>query len=206
MKYYLLEPTYKKSVIEFTAFKRIDEEGNTIFLRKELGWRWGSFLISVPETEEEAYSFIHGQGYDNLFDWASDFGFTTWNRETGEETLDVDESNPEAGPDVVAMVTHQLMPQETDDFVDITEDYPDAEMIETWDGCWEHWTVESYQTEIPEEEQEAIIEEVEEVYSEEYEEGVENLGWEFIDTYFEMHCSPKLVPCDEHGTPLEEEN
>ena len=53
MKYYKLEPSVKKSVIEWHSFKRKDADGNTIFLRKELGWRYGSWLISVPETDEE---------------------------------------------------------------------------------------------------------------------------------------------------------
>ena len=39
MKYYRLEPSVKKSVIEWHSFKRKDADGNTIFLRKELGWR-----------------------------------------------------------------------------------------------------------------------------------------------------------------------
>ena len=53
MKYYRLEPSVKKSIIEWHTFKRKDADGNTIFLRKELGWRYGAWLISVPETDEE---------------------------------------------------------------------------------------------------------------------------------------------------------
>ena len=198
MKYYRVEPSYKKSVVEYTAFRRKDEDGNMIWLRKELGWRWGSWLFSVPETEEEAYAFIHAQGYDNLLDWAIDYGHTITD-ENGEEVLD-DDSN------VIEMVQMQAMPSEGDDFVDLTEDYPDAEMLETWDGCWEFWSVSSYQTEIDEEEQEAIVEEAEEVYNEEYEEGVEALGWEYVDTYFEMHCNPVITECDEYGRDPEEKS
>jgi len=192
MKHFLLEPTYKKSLVEFTLFKRKDENDNTIFLRKELGWRWGSFRFSVPETEEEALEYIKSKGYDGenaIFEWAEDYGHTIWDGEEDKEYLDPNTS-------LVEMVKSQLLPSEADDFVDITEDYEDAEMIECDDGCWEFWRVSSYQTEISEEDQESIVAEIEEVYSEEYEEGVENLGWEYVSTYFELHCNPKITECD----------
>ena len=48
MKYYRMEPTMKKSVIEYDTFSRIDENGKRILLHREVGWRWGSWLISVP--------------------------------------------------------------------------------------------------------------------------------------------------------------
>ena len=199
MKHYLIEPTYKKSLLEFTLFKRKDEEGKDIFLRKELGWRWGSFMISVPDTEEEAMEYLASEGYegeDAILNWAMDYGHTIWDGE--KEYLDPDTT-------IVEMIESQMLPSETDDFVDISEDYHHAEFIDSWDGCWEYWSVDSYHKEIPEEEQEAIIEEVEEVYAEEYEEGVETLGWEFVDTYFELHCSPKITPCNENGQVEEEE-
>jgi hypothetical protein len=82
MKHYRIEPTYKKSVLEFDIFKRHDEDGNLIFLRKELGWRWGSFLVRVPETEEEALEWVKEQGYDNLLDWAGDYGHLEYDDKT----------------------------------------------------------------------------------------------------------------------------
>ena len=196
MKHYLLEPTYKKSVIEWTIFRRMDENNKPIFLRKELGWRWGSWLISVPETEEEAMEYIKSQDYDNALDWAYDYGYTVTD-DNGDEVLDPDTS-------LVDMVATQLLPNEEDESVDITEDYGDAEMIECWDGCWEYWSVDSYLVELDEEDKETWIEEAEEAYEEMHEEGVESLGWEFIDTMFEFHCSPKITPCDEHGKIFEE--
>jgi hypothetical protein len=203
MKHYLLEPTYKKSVVEYTAFRRKDEDGTQIWLRKELGWRYGSWTISVPENEEECMEYLESKGYvgdDAVFNWAMDYGHTMTDPETKEEVLDPDTS-------LLELVTSQMLPSETDDFVDITEDYEHAEMIETWDGCWEYWTVSSYQKEIDEDEQEAILEGVQEAYDEEYEEGVEDLGWTYVDTYYEMHCSPKITPCHDDGTPIEvEEN
>jgi hypothetical protein len=196
MKYYIVEPSYKKSFVETTAFKRIDENGNQIWLRKELGWRWGSFLFSVPETVEEAMTFLKDQGYDEVLDWAYDYGHTITD-DNGDEVIDPD-------ADIVSMVVQQFLPNVSDDFVDVTEDYPNAEFIEAWDGCWESWSVSSYQTEIDEEEQEAIIEEVTEAYEEGYEEAVEELGWEFVDTYFEIQCNPQITPCDEDGNKFEE--
>jgi len=196
MKYYIVEPSYKKSFVEITAFKRTDENGNLIWLRKELGWRWGSFLFSVPETVEEAMVFLKDQGYDEVLDWAYDYGHTITD-DNGDEVIDPD-------ADIVSMIVQQFLPNASDDFVDITEDYPNAEFIDAWDGCWEYWNVSSYQTEISEEEQEAIIEEVEEAYGEGYEEAVEELGWEFVDTYFEIQCNPQITPCDEDGNKFEE--
>jgi len=174
----------------------MDENNKPIFLRKELGWRWGSWLISVPETEEEAMEYIKSQDYDNALDWAYDYGYTVTD-DNGDEVLDPDTS-------LVDMVATQLLPNEEDESVDITEDYGDAEMIECWDGCWEYWSVDSYLVELDEEDKETWIEEAEEAYEEMHEEGVESLGWEFIDTMFEFHCSPKITPCDEHGKIFEE--
>ena len=27
----------------------------------------------------------------------------------------------------------------------------------------------------------------------------EDLGWEFIDCFYEMHCHPEITPCDKNG-------
>ena len=66
MKHYRIEPTHKKSVIEIATFRRPLEEltgndedkGRWGYLRKELGWRWGSFMISVPDTDEEIKEIV----------------------------------------------------------------------------------------------------------------------------------------------------
>jgi hypothetical protein len=52
MKYYLVEPTTKRSVIEIEYFTAKSDDGVTKFLEKETVWRWGSFLIGVPDDEE----------------------------------------------------------------------------------------------------------------------------------------------------------
>lgn len=185
MKYYRLEPSYKKSVVEIAVFRRKDEDGNNCFLRKELGWRWGSFLLSVPETEEEIQEFLKERGgYESIQEWLADI--------YGDEYYITENTTLE----------EFLLPSTESDFVDITEDYEDAEMIECWDGCWEYWSASRYPEEYTEEEQEELVEQIEEVYAEEYEEGVENLGWEYVDTYFEMHCNPVLTMCDANGEDL----
>lgn len=192
MKYFLLEPTYKKSVVEWTLFQRKDEDGKTINLRKELGWRWGSWLISIPETEEECMEVIKKRRCDTVLDYATEYGHTMTDPETKEEVLPEDFNIQE-------MLQSDLMPSETEESVDITEDYNDAEMLETSDGCWEFWSVDSFQVKIDEETSDQIIAEAEEAYGDNYEEGLAELGWQFADTYFEMSCSPKLTPCDENG-------
>ena len=196
MKHYLLEPTYKKSVLEFDLFKRKEEDGTWTYLRKELGWRWGAFMFSVPETEEEVMEYLKNQGYENALDWALDYGHTVTD-ENGEEVLD---------GDIAELIASQLTPSEDDSFVDITEDY-DMEMLYCDDGCWETWDIYNYQNEdiLDDEEKESLIEEVQEAWEEEYQEGVEDLGWEYVDNYFEMHCNPKITPCDENGKTEEEE-
>lgn len=196
MKYYRVEPTYKKSFIETTLFKKTNEDSNVIYLRKEIGWRWGSFLFSVPETEEECQKYIEDLGYDNTLDWAVDFGHT-FTGDDGEEHLPEDVTLQE-------LIEGDCLPDESETFVDITEDYQNAELIDFWDGCWEDWTVNSYNVTIDDDERETIIEEVEAAYEENNEEGVEELGWEYVDTYFELHCNPKITPCDENGNVEEE--
>ena len=199
MKHYLLEPTYKKSLIEYTIFRRMNENNKPIFLRKELGWRWGSFMISIPETEEEITEYLESHGYEGenaALEWAMDYGFTIADATTG-----VIEQPDEP---IADLIKGQLLPSEDDEFVDVTEDYGDAEFIDAWDGCWEYWYVDSYLVELDEEEKEAWVEEAEEAYEEMHEEGVEELGWEFVDTSFELHCPPKITPCDEHGKIFEE--
>jgi len=196
MKHYRIEPTYKKSVVEWELFQRKDEEtGKIINLRKELGWRWGSFMVSIPTTQEELDKWIEvNPNYDTIEEWAHDYGHAEED-EDGNIVID---------GDIFEILEGQLLPSESDSFVDITEDY-DMEMIDCWDGCWEYWHVDSYQLELDEDVKESMIEEVEEAWEEDYQEGVEALGWTYVDTYFEMQCSPSITECDEHGEVEEED-
>jgi hypothetical protein len=187
MKYYRIEPTHKKSVIENTIFRRKDENGNYIFLKKELGWRWGSFLFSVPETEEEINDYIKEQGCETFLEWASDNGF---------EDLIESETNTE-------IIANKFLPSESDEFVDVTEDYPNATLLDAWDGCWEDWIAYSFKTELSYDEKESMAEKASAAYDENNEEGVEELGWEYIDTTFEIQCGVSITSCDEGGNVLE---
>jgi len=195
MKYFLLEPTYKKSTIEKTFFRRElepltgnpEDAGKWAYVTKELGWRWGSFLISVPETEEEVLEFVKSSGYDDVLSWAIDHGES------------ITQGDEEVLPPNFSLYNY-LVPSEDAEYVDVTEDYPEAEMYECWDGCWEDWEVSSTGT-TPD----VDIEEIEEAFSEDYEEGVEELGWTFVDMAFELHCNPKITPCDENGQVFETE-
>ena len=187
MKNFRIEPTYKKSVIEIATFRRPLEEltgndedkGRWGYLRKEIGWRSGQFMISVPDTEEEIKEFLEERGsYESVAEYLADY--------YGEEDIIVESTT----------LQEYLLPSEDDDFVDLTEDY-DAEMLECWDGCWEDWGITVPGDDL--ENTEEMIEEIEEAYSEEYEEGVEALGWQFIDTFFEIHCNVTVAPCNEYG-------
>ena len=46
MRHYKLAPTWKKSVVEYSTFMK-----DGILAKYELGWRWGDFLINIPETD-----------------------------------------------------------------------------------------------------------------------------------------------------------
>lgn len=193
MKHFRIEPTYKKSVVEYTVFRRPlddltgneEDKGKFAYLRKELGWRWGSFRIDVPETEEEIKEFLEERGgYDSVAEYLADY----W----GDEDIIVESTTLE----------EYLLPSTEDDFVDLTEDY-EAEMIDCWDGCWEDWDIVTGGPKLSDTDE--MMEEIEEAYNEEYEEGVEALGWQFMDNSFEIHCNVTVTPCNEYGEVEEQE-
>lgn len=211
MKYFRLEPTYKKSLVEFYTFSRplsdlkedhgLHEDAKA-HLIKEIGWRWGDFTIEVPETDEEIAEWLEfkdeGQ-YDTFYDLAVDYGLTETDEETGEEVLPSDRS-------VVELIQDMLLPDLDDDYIMISEDYPDAQMNSTWDGCWEDWNLRTGWTEDSPvlENVDELIEEIDEAYAEEYEDGVEALGWTFEHCEYEMHCKPMITPIDENGEEIGE--
>lgn len=63
MKYYRMEPQTKKSVVEFQYWTRT-VDGEDFRLEREQGWRWGAFLIAVPETDEEIADYCKMHEYD----------------------------------------------------------------------------------------------------------------------------------------------
>ena len=60
MKYYRIEPSTKKSVIEVEYYGR--EDGLRIAV--ETCWRWGEFKLNVPETEEELKEYLDYRGVE----------------------------------------------------------------------------------------------------------------------------------------------
>ena len=68
MKYYIIEPKNKKSVIEYEHYVR--EDGARIVV--ETLWRGGEFKLTVPETESEIKELL-GDSYDE-----DDVEYYTW--------------------------------------------------------------------------------------------------------------------------------
>ena len=114
MKQYVIKPKSKKSVAEIQSFyKEID--GVQVWVNYEETWRWGSFLLGVPETEEEIKAYLEDQGVDTLEEL-----FEMYDVKTLEEIL---------------------LPDPEDDHIMLTEDYGyDFELVETWDGCGSWFT------------------------------------------------------------------
>ena len=189
MKYFKMEPSYKKSVVENTIFTRLDEEGNIITLTKEVCWRGASWLINVPETQEEIDAWVESRGYETLAQLAEDFGHAYADKE-GNVVID-DGFTPK---DI-------LVPSADEDNINVSEDYPDAEFLEASHGCWESWDVNSYQCDIYQDVQDALAQAAQSAYEENYEEGVVSLGWELVATEFLLTCNATITACDEYGDP-----
>lgn len=184
MKTVLLEPTFKKSLLEFQVWEK-EIDGKMVRATMETGWRWGSFLINIPETEEE------------ILEWA--------NERVGQSDYytDMEHILGDYGQDTIEDLTKYVFcPNENDDFIEIN-DY-DFEMQETWDGCWEEWTVK-----VPSDsdfDEDEIREEVEEGWQEDSYDYMESNGWLEVETYYELHCNPKISELDENGEPIVNED
>lgn len=186
MKIYRIEPTFKKSVVEWDTFRKKVEGGKSdLWIRKELGWRWGEFDVFVPETEEE------------VIEWANDQTGEADYYKSLEEVLDA-----YGEEDLEGMIGH-TMPS-TDEAVSFHElsDYQ-YEMHSTWDGCWEMWDIYIGGDDLSEEEKEELLEEVQDKYAEDYEDGVAELGFEHMDNYTDIHCAITAVEVDEDRNPIE---
>ena len=186
MKYYLLEPSYKKSILEFDTFRRpmnevtqnIEDKDKWVYLEKEMGSRWGQWLITVPETDEEINDWLENSNYETIEDFKSDYGYDDLN-----------------GSELMHSV---LVPLTDDEFVDIDDTF--CEFVESYDVCWEDWNVRAFDTDLGDTSE--MIDEIVDAYGEEYEDGVENLGWEYVGSNTEMTCPPKIIECDKDGKPL----
>ena len=186
MKQYKLEPTSKKSLLEYTVWRKTLENGKDVIAILETGWRWGSFAIHVPETEKEIIEWANVNCGNPDYYQSIEEVFNDYAVESVEEFLTV------------------IMPDPNLEFHEMN-DY-NAEMIETWDGCWEDWSIRTGWTEDAPvlDDVDELIEEVDEAYAEEYEDGVEALGWTFQTCEYEMHCKPMITPIDENGEEIGE--
>jgi len=173
MKHYLIEPKVKKSVVEREFFQRTREDGVVEMLEMETGWRWGSFMINVPETEEEIQYLVDDWGVETLAEYLED---------RGAETLE-----------------QALLPDLDEEELLLTEDY-NADVLDCDDGCWV--TFSAYGKGLDEEQREALVEQAQEAYGDDYYEGLENLGWQPEDVYYELHGGFELTECDDGGNPL----
>ena len=181
MKQLIMEPTHKKSLLEYQVWtKEID--GHKVRATMELGWRWGSFYINIPDTDEE------------IIEWANNaFGQTDYYK-TIEEVL-----NDYGCESVEEMQsTDRFLPSIDEEHIELDE--YDTEMIETWDGCWEDWSV--YVPSDSELDSDVIKEEVEEGWYEDSWSYMEENGWLEEDCYFEMCCNPKFYEVDENGDAI----
>ena len=80
MKTYNVEPTYKKSVIEYNVWEKTLEDGSVVHATMELGWRWGEFTVYEPETEEEILQWANDRVgdpnyYENIQQVLDDYGY-----------------------------------------------------------------------------------------------------------------------------------
>lgn len=184
MKVVKLEPTWKKSVIEYQVWGK-EVDGVKLRATMETGWRYGAFDISIPETEEEALKWANdrvGQSdyYTTIEEVYNDYGCEDW--------------------DDLKM---SFCPSVDDEFIEI-DDY-DYEMLETWDGCWEEWSVSISNDEDGVFDEDEVREEIEDGWGEDAWEWMQENGWEEKDCYFEMHCNPKLTEYDENGNLVGED-
>jgi len=193
MKYFLIEPTYKKSVVEYNSFVKFINGVKTYAILEE-GYRWGSFLIPIPETDEEIKAWL-----DSKDDVSSLQEYLDWYHGVDEEEFNA--------LDTIDLAEYML-PNPEEDHCLLTEEFEDAEMIDIWDGCWMFWNIRQHgdsENHLSEEEREALAEDVEALYNEDYQESLEADGWDHCDFFYEIHSNLKITPCDENGNVFEEE-
>jgi hypothetical protein len=192
MKYFLIEPTYKKSVVEYNSFVKVIN-GVQTYATLEEGYRWGSFLMPIPETDEEIKAWL-----DSKDDASSLQEYLDWYHSVDEEEFNA--------MDTIDLAEYML-PDPEDDSCLLTEDYGDAEMLDMWDGCWMFWNIRQNgdsENHLSEEESDQLSEEVEALYNEDYNESLEAADWEHCDFYTEIHSNLKITPCDSYGKVAEE--
>jgi|TARA_B110000503_G_scaffold21500_1_gene32732 hypothetical protein len=176
MRHYKLAPTWKKSVVEYSTFMK-----DGILAKYELGWRWGDFLINIPETDEEFLEWVNKfSGFDTIEEAKENYSDIFENDSITDKYMAI------CGPDLESEF-HEL------------DDY-DYEMLGMDDGCWSDWTISGFGShDLTEEVKTELAEQLQEIYDEEYEEGLEQEGWTHKDYWTEIHGPVTLHECDEEG-------
>ena len=176
MKQYRMEPTHKKCVIEYETFTKLIG-GVKTYVIKEVDYRWGGWIINVPESKKE------------IREWCE-----TVRGETLDEMLEYHSTVKDI----------QFIPDTTMEWIDI-DDY-DTEMLEMWDDCLCEWAVHQYEPQdlkdcelMSEEDLETLKDSIEELWEEDGSMGLENDGWESTGYSAQVHCSVTLEECDEYG-------
>ena len=126
MKYYLLEPKFKKSLIECEWYERKD--GAKILMQTT--WRTGSFKLNVPETNEEIKELL-GSAYDE-----DDVEYYTWLPEEDDDYIELDDYQFEMlSTWDGCSEDHEVFKVEDEDEVDaITEALEEHGIGGLWDG------------------------------------------------------------------------
>ena len=87
MKHYLIEPKWKKSVIEISYYEKVID-GITVYATHEEGYRWGSFVVHVesddelPDPEDDAF-WLENYDYELIDCWDGCGGH--WEVEAGND-------------------------------------------------------------------------------------------------------------------------
>jgi hypothetical protein len=160
MKRYVITPRHKKSTIELQYWKK-DIDGVPVTVTYEECWRWGSFILDVPETQEEVDQWLEDEvGYNTIGECFEDYG--------------------------VESIEEILLPSLDEDIVLLTEDYGTYfELVETWDGCGSDFR--AYSPDLSAERLEEIEEEFAEGWCEGHYEWAEGEGWVEQGCDYEIH-------------------
>ena len=175
MKYFRIEPEFKKAVTDTETWKK-EIEGETAYLTKSETYRWGAFLVRVPETDEEIKECLEDKDM-TMEDVKNFYG----------EDFDLNEL---------------WLPDPTDEWYEMS-DYQ-ADMLEMWDGCATDWDIIVSKDVLDEEAKEEMLDHLMVVYDEEFDFGIVEEGWQEVDCVQEIHTTLSIVECEEDGTPLEE--
>lgn len=174
MRYYLIDPQEEKSIVkrEFFSYYN-DEKSKEYVLEIKTGWRWGSFMISIPETQEEIKNFLEKSNADSR---------TKFIKSAGTLTLE-----------------QALLPHKNYDTIPLTKKY-NAKVQEIDDFCWIDFYIQ--EGHLSSDEQTDIIKEVQSAYEKNGYTALADLGWYRENEDFELIGAHTTTECDVNGKPL----